>query len=442
VALDNGSGIAHHFFMKQGSGIVQTGFARLCWVIAISACLYVFAPQGTAWAGQMLRVGVLAHRGEDVAVSRWQPTFQHLSQVLDDLDFRIVPLSLQGMNTALETGQLDLILTNPGHYHLIARTQAYSPLVTVRTDRKGQPTTGNRFGSVIFVRSGDDSIAGLVDLKGKKLGAVAPDAFGGFLIAANTLLANGINPWNDLDGISYYGFPQDRIVKAVLSGDVAAGIVRTGVLESMIGQKEIQPGDLRVLNPVKIPGFDLKLSTSLSPEWLLAAAVDVPDRSKRDIVLALLSLSEDDAAVMRGGYAGWNTVSHDGNVRALIETIEAAASASAAPSASFNMLLFPALALGAGILVTVTLRQRRRNGARTLGQDPARPDMSGPEIPLTPREQEILLLVEKGLTSKQIARDLGISPKTVEYHRGHLMRKYEAQNMTEVVSKAAAAVQT
>ena len=68
--------------------------------------------------------------------------------------------------------------------------------------------------------------------------------------------------------------------------------------------------------------------------------------------------------------------------------------------------------------------------------------MAGPEIPLTPREHEILLLVEQGLTSKQIARDLGISPKTVEYHRGHLMRKYEAQNMTEVVSKAAAALQT
>ena len=149
-----------------------------------------------------------------------------------------------------------------------------------------------------------------------------------------------------------------------------------------------------------------------------------------------------NAAVTRGGYAGWNTISHDGNVRTLIETIEAAATASAAPSASFNMLRFPVLAIGAGVLVVVTLRQRRRNGNRTLEQDSSRPGMAGPEIPLTPREHEILLLVEQGLTSKQIARDLGISPKTVEYHRGHLMRKYEAQNMTEVVSKAAAALQT
>ncbi|HJW03651.1 MAG TPA: response regulator transcription factor, partial [Azospira sp.] len=42
---------------------------------------------------------------------------------------------------------------------------------------------------------------------------------------------------------------------------------------------------------------------------------------------------------------------------------------------------------------------------------------------LTPRQQEILRLVASGRTTKEIARDLGISPKTVEFHRAQLMEK-------------------
>jgi DNA-binding NarL/FixJ family response regulator len=42
---------------------------------------------------------------------------------------------------------------------------------------------------------------------------------------------------------------------------------------------------------------------------------------------------------------------------------------------------------------------------------------------LTPRQTEILRLVASGLTTKEVARDLGISPKTVEFHRAQLMEK-------------------
>lgn len=44
---------------------------------------------------------------------------------------------------------------------------------------------------------------------------------------------------------------------------------------------------------------------------------------------------------------------------------------------------------------------------------------------LTPREREVLQLVAEGRANKQIADDLGISIKTVEKHRDHLMQKLE-----------------
>jgi DNA-binding NarL/FixJ family response regulator len=42
---------------------------------------------------------------------------------------------------------------------------------------------------------------------------------------------------------------------------------------------------------------------------------------------------------------------------------------------------------------------------------------------LTPREREVLTLIADGRTNKEIAGELGISPRTVETHRESLMRK-------------------
>jgi DNA-binding NarL/FixJ family response regulator len=47
----------------------------------------------------------------------------------------------------------------------------------------------------------------------------------------------------------------------------------------------------------------------------------------------------------------------------------------------------------------------------------------GPLATLTPREREILQRVAEGLSAKEIAGDLHISARTVETHRGSIMRK-------------------
>ncbi len=52
---------------------------------------------------------------------------------------------------------------------------------------------------------------------------------------------------------------------------------------------------------------------------------------------------------------------------------------------------------------------------------------------LTEREQEILKLVLTGLTNKAIAQQLGISHRTVEVHRSHIMQKAGASNILQLV---------
>jgi len=52
---------------------------------------------------------------------------------------------------------------------------------------------------------------------------------------------------------------------------------------------------------------------------------------------------------------------------------------------------------------------------------------------LTPREREVMDLVIAGKPNKIIAADLGISPKTVEIHRGRVMEKMQVESVAELV---------
>ncbi len=54
---------------------------------------------------------------------------------------------------------------------------------------------------------------------------------------------------------------------------------------------------------------------------------------------------------------------------------------------------------------------------------------------LTPREREIAALLVEGKTSKVIARQIDLSPRTVEMHRAKLMRSFSAATSSELVHK-------
>jgi RNA polymerase sigma factor (sigma-70 family) len=51
---------------------------------------------------------------------------------------------------------------------------------------------------------------------------------------------------------------------------------------------------------------------------------------------------------------------------------------------------------------------------------------------LTSREREVLALITKGLTSREIAETLGLSPRTVESHRAHIVAKMGTNSVVEL----------
>jgi len=57
---------------------------------------------------------------------------------------------------------------------------------------------------------------------------------------------------------------------------------------------------------------------------------------------------------------------------------------------------------------------------------------------LSPREREVMDMVVAGMPNKIIAAKLGLSSKTVENHRAHLMKKMEVNSLAELAQLAVA----
>lgn len=86
-------------------------------------------------------------------------------------------------------------------------------------------------------------------------------------------------------------------------------------------------------------------------------------------------------------------------------------------------------------LATPELRQARREIERLHG---ALGVLSKPfpgHALLTPRERVALAQIVRGASTKEAARLLGISPRTVEFHRANVMRKLGARNTADLVRR-------
>ena len=134
----------------------------------------------------------------------------------------------------------------------------------------------------------------------------------------------------------------------------------------------------------------------------------------RVLVLSVHAEEEYVARALEAGATGYLT--KDARAPDLFEAIEA--------TAAGRRYLSPAIA---DTVVAEYLRLRQERGAD-----------GSPFDTLTGREREILRLLTEGNSSKEIAADLGVSPKTIETHRANIMRKLDIHNIADLVRYAIA----
>lgn len=79
------------------------------------------------------------------------------------------------------------------------------------------------------------------------------------------------------------------------------------------------------------------------------------------------------------------------------------------------------------------VRQHVRSRERTQADQAARERVAQ----LSEREREVLGFIVEGLTNKEIARRLDLSPRTVETHRAHLFAKLECDSLAQLIRRYA-----
>ncbi len=86
------------------------------------------------------------------------------------------------------------------------------------------------------------------------------------------------------------------------------------------------------------------------------------------------------------------------------------------------------------LLASVEAALRQRGGQ--VRRDSERADIESRLAALSPRERDVLGGLVAGRANKQIAFDLGISPRTVEIYRANLMNKMQAGSLSDLVRMA------
>lgn len=416
------------------------------YLFRILAVFAFFAGSCFTAAAETVRLGVLAYRGPVEAVARWSPTAAYLSAALPGYAFEITPLTVDSTERAVADADVAFLLSNPGKYVDLASRYGIARIATLKSNRSAV-LGGGRIGAAVFVLTKRTDLQSLADLRGHTLAAVGPDSFDDFQIAWGELQRQGIDPFTDLEALKFVGLPKDSVVRSVESGAADAGVARSGLLEMMADDGHLDLAKFRILNPREEPDFPYRLSTRLYPEWALAALPQTPIGLSEAVVSTLLGMPSDSAAAVAGSYVGWTVPVSDKPVHDLMRSLKIGPYASDNKPVKWIFIAVIGVAVAIGALVWAEVMRRRT--VRLLGTAtnsvPAAAmksdllenndvsDIRARFETLTQRESEVLNCIVEGASNKAIARQLDISPRTVEFHRANVMQKMAAGSLAELI---------
>lgn len=289
------------------------------WIIA-SILLGLSLTQSWATNQPPLIIGLLAFEPKEIAQTRWQPLENKINRQLQGIQVNIRPLNYQELNQAVAQREIDFVFTNSGHFIQLSHSSGLSsPLVSLIKYDKGLALRG--FGGVIMVKNDRTDILELQDLRGQRIATPSKESFGGYMVQAYELMNIGLRIPQQIQLIET-DMPHDRAAMAVLNNQADAAFIRTGLLESMIERRLIEPEQIRILNAQQLGSFPFYLSTRLYPEWPLAAMGHVNEQHAGQLAGALLALPYDGDAMRQAGVYGFSIPAEYEPVRELMRALK------------------------------------------------------------------------------------------------------------------------
>ncbi len=199
----------------------------------------------------------------------------------------------------------------------------------------------------------------------------------------------------------------------VLVREALAGTVRLGWPEARIAQA----GDFPTAWALAAGGFDLCIADLMMPGASPLRGIAGLQKAAPAMAILVVTGTEDDAVLLDlldMGIAGFAPKTASGAI------IEAALR----------------LIIAGGIYLPVRLAQLAASRIDTGSLKPRRDAAASLADRLTDRQMDVLRLVSKGLSNKEIARVLALAPSTVKTHMAHIQTCLGAVNRTDASIKA------
>lgn len=293
------------------------GYAHRCglspWIALRGLLLAWLLGTGMAWADvqpvpaagadrKTLTLGIFSFRPKPIIEERFAELGRYLSGHVNGHGVRVIAMTDAELEAGIADGSLDFVLTNPSHYISLREYGRLSGALASMVLRDSN-TPVHSIGGVIVRRPERTDIRSLQDLSGKRISIAGKQYLGTYMAPAAELVRAGVN----LDSITFIEStqPVDRVITAVLEGQVDAGFVRTGVLEDLEREGKLEPGALEVVNPQTHLGFPYRVSTRLYPEWPFLAVAHVAPAVSHRVAGALLDLPRSHPAAATAGIYGF-----------------------------------------------------------------------------------------------------------------------------------------
>lgn len=280
--------------------VLLSRFLGLCLTLTL---LLGYASDSLAVPAQEVRIGVLAYRDSDATHDTWESTIEHLNKALPEYHFTLKQGDHQSLQHAIENGDVDFILTNPGHYVTLETLLGASRIATL--EQGGRPSVENSLGTTVIARADRSDLNTLFDLKKQKLAATSPEGFTSYQVLWRELEALGMKHDTDVQ-LLFTGLPMDKVWQAVESGKADVGAIRGCLLETLPNWQE----RFRVVSPLPTTSLGCAVSSRLYPNWPLASLRYTNPKLARAVAVALLQMPTDEQGLSWAVPADYQSV-HD-----------------------------------------------------------------------------------------------------------------------------------
>lgn len=220
-------------------------------------------------------------------------TKEFVAQTIDTLRKAVAPrplevkfLELPQLEQDVKNRKADLFL-GTSNFIKKFQTEGAKDLTVAASPFSKDPNRSEA--SLFIVKADRDDLKQISDLKGARVSAGRPTAFGMYIAGMGEIAREGFNPNTFFSVSRFHGLDRDNIIRDVLNGDSDVGILRICYLEDAINRKVLKETDVKFIHLIEDGKHVCKRSTALYPNWTLASMPSLDAGLTSKITVALIN---------------------------------------------------------------------------------------------------------------------------------------------------------